>query len=308
MLGATTLPAGARAADWIVDGPLGRGKAARVYRCHRAGHRDHVAAIKVLSPTRDPEVLERFVQEARLLARLDHPSIVRVCDVQVRGSQPVLVMELIEGMDLRQVQRAGAMGRDPALGIALQLARALRYAHDQGVWHRDVKPANVVISADGRAALVDFGLALEAGAARLTGTGYLSPATIYYAPPEWIDEADGSACRWDVYSLGLVLLELLTDERAFDLSSGDRFGRTIAGFFMRKTAAGRLDPGPSHEPRLRALVQRMTDSDPRGRISDMGEVVTALEQILGAKAAAPEALVRGAFDTAAPMQRGASPA
>lgn len=294
MLGATTLANGTRAAEWIVDGPLGRGKAARVYRCHRPGDEERPAAIKVLSPTNDPEVLDRFEREARLLSRLEHPGIVRVRDFRIEGARPVLVMELLEGSDLRELQGRGRVGRRAALGIALQVARALEYAHGQGVFHRDVKPANVVISPSGRAVLVDFGLALEDGAARLTCTGYLSPATIYYAPPEWSDDGDGSARRWDVYSLGLMLMELLSGERTFDLSSGDRFSRTIAGFFMRKTAAGRLDPGPTHEPRLRALVQRMTDADPGGRIADMAIVVDALEDILGPDADAPEGLVGAA--------------
>ncbi len=294
MVGATTLPTGTHTADWIIDGPLGRGKAARVYCCHRPGQLAPTAAIKVLSPTNDPEVLSRFEREARLLSRLEHPGIVRIQDFRVDGSRPVLVMELLEGIDLRELQRQKRIGQRAALAISLQLARALRYAHDQGVFHRDVKPANVMVTPDGRAALVDFGLALEDGAARLTGTGYLSPATIYYAPPEWIDSMDGGADRWDVYSLGLMLLELLKGEQAFDLTSGDRFSRTIAGFFMRKTDAGQLDPGPEYVPRLRDLVRRMTDSDPTRRIADMALVVDGLEDILGTDAARPQQLVRAA--------------
>jgi predicted Ser/Thr protein kinase len=195
---------------------LGQGGMGAVYRA-RQRSLDRVVALKVLTVDveRDPDFAARFTREARALAALDHPSIVRVHDSGQAGGRFYLLMEYVDGTDLRRMLRSGRIAPREALSIVSQVCDALQYAHDQGVVHRDIKPENLLVDRRGRVKIADFGLAKLVGRAEdafaLTGS-HQAMGTPHYMAPEQIERPQEVDHRADIYSLGVVLYELLTGE------------------------------------------------------------------------------------------------
>jgi hypothetical protein len=174
-------------------------------------------AIKVLPPevARDPAFAERFLREARSLARLNHPNIVTVYDFGDAGGLYHFTMEYVDGRNLRDLLQGGPLPVAQALEIVPQICDALQYAHDEGLIHRDVKPENVLLDRKGRVKIADFGLAKLVGLTpaylTLTGTQEVM-GTLLYMAPEQMKQARSVDHRADIYSLGVVLYEMLTGE------------------------------------------------------------------------------------------------
>ncbi len=153
---------------------------------------DRFIALKVLPPAvaGDPGFAERFNREARALARLNHPNIVAVYDFGKAGSLHYLLMEFVDGTNLREVERAGKLSPEQALTIVPKICEALQYAHDQGVVHRDIKPENILLDKSGRVKIADFGIAKMAGQGEtdvsLTGVKDVV-GTPHYMAPEQIE-------------------------------------------------------------------------------------------------------------------------
>jgi serine/threonine protein kinase/Flp pilus assembly protein TadD len=195
---------------------LGRGGMATVYRAYQPGM-DRIVAVKVMHPqyTDDPSFIERFKREARSVGALRHPNIVQVIDFDVQDDEYYMVMEYIETETLKsRLQKHGALPIREALVIARKLADALAYAHAHGMLHRDVKPANVLMSKTGEPILTDFGIAKLMNASGLTASGAAVGTPAYMSPEagrsEPVDE------RTDVYSLGVMLYEMLSGQLPFD--------------------------------------------------------------------------------------------
>ncbi len=193
---------------------LGRGGTSVVYRAEhvRLGRQ---AALKLLSPALgDLDFTDRFLRESRLAASLDHPSIVPVYDAGEEEGLLYIAMAYVEGTDLKAlVTQEGPLPLRRALGIAGQVASALDAAHERGLVHRDVKPANILVSPDDRAYLSDFGAVKELASGGMTRTGSFV-GTIEYCAPEQI-EGGAVDARTDVYALGCVLWECLTGTPPF---------------------------------------------------------------------------------------------
>ncbi len=189
---------------------LGSGGMATVFKAYHAAL-DRYVAIKVLHPAlkQDPNFLSRFQREARIVAKLEHPNIVPVFDFSEAGGQPYLVMRFIEGETLKARLTRGHLPLDEIVGIVKLVGEALSYAHGQGVLHRDVKPSNVLLTPDGDVFLADFGLAriAQAGESTLSQDSLLG--TPQYISPEQAQGLSDLDVRTDVYSLGVVLYELL---------------------------------------------------------------------------------------------------
>ncbi|MCB9793863.1 MAG: protein kinase [Alphaproteobacteria bacterium] len=196
---------------------LGEGGMATVYRAY--DERLQVwRALKLLSQelSDDPSLRERFLTEARAMARLSHPHIVAVHDVRPEGSRPFIVMEWVGGGDLEAHVRAhGALPPRQAVEVLVAVLDALEAAHEAGVIHRDIKPQNVLISEKGQPKVADFGVARVAGAAKLTRTGSSMGTWAYMAPEQ--RAAGPIDHRVDIYAVGATLYLVLTGEVPVDL-------------------------------------------------------------------------------------------
>ena len=183
----------------------------------RQSRLDRMVALKILPPglARQPGFAERFTREARALARLSHPNIVAVYDFGERGTLPYLMMEFVHGVNLRQAMRAGVTP-EQALGLVPRICEALQFAHDRGVLHRDIKPENILLDTNGVPKLADFGIAKLAedrpGATQGLTLSGSALGTAAYMAPEQIEKPGAVDHRADIYSLGVVLYEMLTGE------------------------------------------------------------------------------------------------
>lgn len=191
----------------------GSGGMAVVYKAHDEGL-DRVVALKIMRPnySNDEASRERFRNEARHIAQLQHPNIVTVHDFLTEADRYVLVMEYIEGQDLKRLLRdRGALSIQQALDIAIQVSEGLGYAHRRNLVHSDVKPQNVLITSEGHAKITDFGIAQvfrRAAPAEKRTTVWGSPH--YFAPEQALGAAPTPEC--DIYAMGIVLFEMLTGQ------------------------------------------------------------------------------------------------
>jgi len=212
----SAIPKGALVAGkYRVIDELGRGGMGVVYRAEDTRLKRTVA-LKFLSPelTIDPEARQRFIQEAQAASALDHPNICTIHEIdETEDGRMFMAMACYEGGSLRERIKRGKMDRDEALAIATQVARGLAKAHEKGIVHRDVKPANVFVTSDGTAKILDFGLAKLTADIRLTWTG-TTMGTIAYMSPEQArgEEVDH---RTDIWSLAVVLYEMLAGQLPF---------------------------------------------------------------------------------------------
>ncbi|HEX2751046.1 MAG TPA: serine/threonine-protein kinase, partial [Verrucomicrobiales bacterium] len=274
--------------------PIGAGGMGRVYKV-RQPNLDRIVALKILPPelARNPAWVERFTREARALARLNHPHIVQVYDVgQTTGEPPLcwLIMEFVDGVTLRQVQRTGGLSAREALTIIPRLCDALQYAHEKGVLHRDIKPENILLDASGAVKIADFGLAKLGGAnspCTLTQAG-ARLGTAAYMAPEQIETPQDVDHRADIYSLGVVFYELLT-------------GGLPLGRFPAPSEKSGVDP------RLDHIVFRTLEKERTRRFQAAGEVRTALDRVAAGPVTPPPIPPGAARGSSVPVQPAGSP-
>jgi len=274
---------------------------------------DREVAIKVLPDlmSADPERLARFEREAKLLASLNHPGIATIHGFHEAGGVRFLAMELVAGDTLAHRLENGALPVDEALAIAAQVAEALEAAHEQGVVHRDLKPANIQITPDGKAKVLDFGLAKAFEPEVSSVTGSMSPTlttpatragvilgTAAYMSPE---QAKGRHVdrRADIWAFGCVLYEMLTGRRPF---GGEGVSEILAAIIM---APLDLEPLPQGAPvSIRRLLKRCLEKDPKRRLRDIGEARFVIEERLSGVPDDSAAGLGGAAVQAADGRRG----
>lgn len=220
-------------------------------------------ALKVLpeSLAKDPAFAERFSREGRLLGKLSHPNITSIYESGQAGPFYYLLMEYIDGVNLRQAMRAAKFSPEQALRVVPSICEALQYAHDQGVLHRDIKPENILLDTQGRIKIADFGIAKMVGDAKTSSGLTVSGATMgtpHYMAPEQVESSAQIDHRADIYSLGVVFYELLTGELPI----------------------GRFEP-PSQrttmDKRLDEVVLRALEKDRERRQQSASEVKTQVE-------------------------------
>ncbi len=262
---------------------IGEGAMADVYRAYDPGiGRD--LAIKVLKGEfrQNPQYAQRFLREAKAAGALSHPSIVTIYDVGEVDGYPYIAMELLDGRPLDQVlSRDGKLPADVALGVALQLAEGLAYAHGLGVVHRDIKPSNIMLLADGRTIkILDFGIARVAEAelsdaeSLKTQIGQVLGTPRYMSPEQALGrELDG---RSDLFSLGVVLYELVTGRRAFAGSSA----ATLALQITQQEPSPLAEIAPETPRGLQFIIGKLLAKRPERRFADGAQVADALRREL----------------------------
>jgi serine/threonine-protein kinase len=232
-------------------------------------------AVKIVRPEllAEPSFGERFLAEARTMARIRHPGVVAVHDYHSDATVAFLVMEFVAGESLaRLLHRSGRLPPDRAMGLVAQAAEALQAAHDTGVVHRDVKPGNLLVTPEGTVVLTDFGIARSAAAAPLTATGVLVGTVAYLAPEQVLGKPATS--RSDVYALGVVGYECLAGRRPFE---GDHpFELAMKRVHQRPPPL----PGDVPSPVV-AVVERALAADPDQRWRSAAEFGRAAGDLAG---------------------------
>jgi serine/threonine protein kinase/Tol biopolymer transport system component len=260
---------------------LGGGGMGIVYRAEdtRLGR---TVALKFLPPelTRDPVAKARFLQEARTASALDHPNICTVYDVgETEGHQLYLAMPCYDGETLRRKVERGPLPLPEVVDYALQVGKGLAKAHRQGIVHRDVKPANLMVTGDGVVKILDFGIAKLAGEAGLTRTGGTVGTPAYMSPEQMRGgEVDGRA---DLWALGVVMYEMLTGRRPFlgDHESGLRQA------ILEAEPEPLIRLRPDAPPELERVVQRLLSKDTAGRYPTADAAVADLRLLAGTTSA-----------------------
>jgi tRNA A-37 threonylcarbamoyl transferase component Bud32 len=247
---------------------IGKGGMGLVYKA-RQPKLDRLVALKLLPRTAgaDPSFGERFNREARVLARLSHPNIVAVHDFGQAGDFYYLLMEYVDGVNLRQSLRGGKFTQAQALSLVPKICDALQYAHEEGVLHRDIKPENLLLDTRGRIKIADFGIAKLQGELKgvtLTASG-AAVGTPHYMAPEQLERPQEVDQRADIYSLGVVFYEMLT-------------GELPLGRFAPPSAKSEVDP------RVDEVVLRTLEKERERRFQSAGEVKTRVENITAATA------------------------
>lgn len=274
-----TLRAGDRVGPYRITGLLGHGGMGDVYRATDV-RLDRDVALKMMAHAgaADDGRVERFLQEARFTASLDHPNIVKVYDVGVFDERPYLVAELVDGESLRERLGRGPVNAPEACRLAVQIARGLVAAHARGLVHRDLKPENIIITRSGAAKILDFGIAKLAehprprdGVSTLDGVllgtaGYLAPEQVAGGT------LDGRA---DLFALGAILFEMLTGERAFARAHVVDTLHAI----LHEAPPDHLRLRTDVPPQLTAIVERLLEKEPQARFQSAADLAWAIEHV-----------------------------
>ncbi|MGE0490649.1 MAG: protein kinase [Vulcanimicrobiota bacterium] len=256
---------------------LGRGAMGTVFLAHQESlGRD--LAIKVLAPefTRDPQFVERFKREGRVAAGLRHPNIVSIVDADSRDGRYFIVMEYVSEKDLRELlNREGKVSVRLGIKIMDQVLQALYHAHQKGVVHRDVKPANVLLRSAEEVALSDFSIAHIKDGDKLTRTGVMIGTPEYMAPEQF--EGKGIDHRADLYAAGLVLYEMLTGVQPF---RGDTMPEVMKAHIM-DFAPNPCEYNPEIPAALGSAILKALEKLPERRYTDANVMRQALLEAAG---------------------------
>jgi serine/threonine protein kinase/tetratricopeptide (TPR) repeat protein len=275
---------GERVGAYVIVGELGRGGMGAVYLGERAdGQFEKQVAIKVLKRGTDTdEVLRRFAVERQILARLDHPNITRLLDAGTTGDGlPYVVMDYVDGVAITQFAQEQKLSLADRLRLFLKVCSAVEFAHGNGVIHRDIKPTNIVVTCNSEPKLLDFGIAklVQPGAADDLTSTVERRITPRYAAPEQ-SRAEPMTLTADVYSLGLVLFELVTGT---NITSETR-SKAVLQTKLHHTV----------DPALAVIIGRATETAPEKRYASAAALRNALEQYLSGTASSKSVRLFGA--------------
>jgi eukaryotic-like serine/threonine-protein kinase len=273
----TDLPAGTRIGPYEIASAIARGGAGVVYRARHATLGD--VALKVLYPhlAADESFIKRFEREARSMAALQHPNIVRVLNADTNAGQPYLAMQFASNGTLRDLlarTNGNQLSIKQALGVARQVALGLHHAHEHGVIHRDIKPGNILFDADWRVMIADFGIAHVVSDARITQTKASLGTPEYMSPEQGKGELVDA--RSDVYSLGIVLYEMLAGRPPF---TSDNHMATLFRH-SRETPTQLTRYRPETPAAVRTVVMRALAKRPRDRFQSAAEFADAIGRAL----------------------------
>lgn len=260
-----------RIGDFYILSRIGRGSMGTVYRAHDR-RLDRPVAIKLLAShlAANPEFVKRFIHEARLAAKISHPNVVQIYDVGQWHGTHYIVMEYVEGRSLEEIIAEGPISEEEAVRLGLDVAEALRAAMEKGVVHRDIKPGNILISANGKAKVADLGLAVLEGDTRETTVG-----TPYYMSPEQAQGQNDIDVRSDIYSLGCTIFHAVTGRPPFLGAGAYETLRMHAD--AKRPDVRAIRPGIS--ARFSSVVRKMMATRPKERYQSPDELSEALAAV-----------------------------
>ncbi len=270
-----TLEPGQQLDSYRIDGQVARSGMATIYRA--TDSRDgRTVALKIPHPDMeaDPILFDRFQREASIGERLNHPQVMRVYGGEKR-SRIYMVMEWCEGTLLRDILDAGRISQERALHISTGILDALDYIHTNGVVHRDLKPENIMVDEQDRVKLIDFGIASDAGARRLTYANFTAAlGTPNYISPEQVKGKRGDG-RSDIYAMGVILYEMLTGKLPF---TGPNPLAAMNDRLLNHPLPPRV-ADPSVSPQLQEVIYRALERDPKNRYARAAEFKNDLEHL-----------------------------
>ena len=286
------LPSGKKLGPYQIESLIGAGGMGEVYRAHDS-RLNRTVAIKVLpaSFSADRERLQRFAQEARAAAALNHPNIVSIFDIGEEQGSPYVVSELLEGETLRELLRNGPLPTRRVTDYGTQVAKGLAAAHEKGIVHRDLKPENLFLTSDGRVKILDFGLAKLTQPESPSGSGDASTVqvatetgmvlgTAGYMSPEQV-RGKPADHRSDIFSFGAILYEMISGKRAFHgESAADTMSAILKEEIPELTETGRQVP-----PGVERIVRHCLEKLPAQRFQSAGDLAFDLESMTEASAA-----------------------
>src|SRR5271163_3596085 len=293
------LTSGTKLGPYDIQSLIGAGGMGEVYRA-RDARLNRVVAIKVLprSYSADTDRLQRFVQEARSAAALNHPNILSIFDIGEENGAPYIVSELLEGQTLRERIRSGSLSSRKAIDYALQVARGLAAAHEKGIVHRDLKPENLFVTHDERVKILDFGLAKltrpenNSGAeaptvqvntepGQIMGTvGYMSPEQVRGKPADH---------RSDIFAFGSILYEMLSGQRAF---RGETPADTMSAI-LKEEPDELAESSRNVPPALERMVRHCLEKNPAQRFQSAGDLAFNLEALTESSVASSASVKSG---------------
>jgi serine/threonine protein kinase len=259
--------------DYSITGVLGAGAMGQLYKVeHRLTKRTE--AMKVLAAESATEIqIKRFQREMRVLARLNHPSIALLHNALHAEMQLIMFTEFVDGRTLESLLSAGRLPIDMGIGYIKQILSALGYAHQQGVVHRDVTPANVIVTDGGEVKLTDFGLSKSFGDPLLTNCGEILGSLPYLAP-EQVKGVTQPDRRSDLYSVGAVLYEHLTGQKPF--GAHRRLAPVLTDSEPDPQPPSQLEP--SLAPQWDEIIRRALDRNPEHRYQSAEEFLASIAQ------------------------------
>jgi eukaryotic-like serine/threonine-protein kinase len=279
------ITSGTKLGPYNVQSLLGSGGMGEVYRASDS-RLDRIVAIKVLpaSYSADAERLQRFGQEARSAAALNHPNILSIFDIGEERGAPYIVSELLEGQTLRERIRSGPLTSRKAIDYALQVARGLAAAHEKGIVHRDLKPENLFLTNDDRVKILDFGLAkltrpeTDPNAEAATVQANTEPGqvmgTVGYMSPEQV-RGKAADHRSDIFAFGAIFYEMLSGKRAFQ---GETSADTMSAI-LKDEPADLAESGRNIPPVLERIVRHCLEKNPAQRFQSAGDLAFDLETL-----------------------------
>ncbi len=277
---------GDRIGDYEIVQILGAGGMGQVYKVRNVLS-DRIEAMKVLLPNLagDPGLADRFLNEIKVQATLEHPNIAKLHTAMRIGNQVVMVMEFVDGTSLAQVLERGPLPPETAAAYASEVLDALGYAHARGVIHRDIKPANIMLTSGGQIKLMDFGIARVQADRHLTQTGN-TVGSLAYMSPEQIKGEDPDG-RSDLYSLGITLYEMVTGRRPFLDDSGFK----MMSAHLQEAPKAPIDVIPGIPAALSDIILMAIEKDPAARFQSAEAFRAALSSVFPAGATATRTMV-----------------